>query len=200
MNEPLISIAIEGAGRVHLPGDPLSGAFQIDAVEPDEIEAVELSVLWYTQGKGDEDVGVHHFERFTSDGGERGRLHELRPFRTTLPLSPLSYDGVILKIQWCVRVRVFLSKGREYVAETRFQLGNLPPAGLMAGRAPAEGTAVDGGRLGGDFTSGDAASGGDRFGGPSAVEALLSWNAPAGPVVIGPVRMRRVVAGRAISM
>ena len=131
MNEPLISIAIDGAGRVHLPGEPLAGAFQIDAVEPDEVQAVELSVLWYTQGKGDEDLGVHHFERFTAAGSDRGRLHELRPFRTTLPMSPVSYEGVILKIHWCVRVRVFLTKGREYVAQTRFQLGNLPPANMI---------------------------------------------------------------------
>jgi hypothetical protein len=117
-------------------------------------------------------------------------LHELHAFRTTLPMSPLSYDGVILKIRWCVRVRVFLTKGREYVAQTRFQLGNLPPAHLidhperLGGESP-------GGGLSGDGLSGDA---------PPGLEALLNWNAPPAPVVIGPVRMRRVVAGRALSM
>lgn len=190
MNEPLISIVIEGSSRVHFPGERLSGAFQIDAVEPGEIQAVELSVLWYTQGKGDEDLGVHHFERFTGDsenrggenrGGEnRGTLHELRRFGTTLPLSPLSYDGLILKIHWCVRVRVFLTQGREYVAQTRFQLGNLPPADMMGQPEKLH----------------DSSSGESR---PAGLEALLSWNASSAPLVIGPVRMRRVVAGRALS-
>ena len=190
MNEPLISIVIDGSGRVHLPGEALAGAFQIDAVEPDEIQTVELSVLWYTQGKGDEDLGVHYFQRFSADGADRGRLHELRAFRTTLPKSPLSYDGVILKIHWCVRVRVFLTKGREYVAQTRFQLGNLPPAHLLDGPQRIDDASPSGGQSGGG-QSGD---------GPPGLEALLSWNAQPAPVVIGPVRMRRVVAGRALSM
>jgi hypothetical protein len=180
MNEPLISIVIDGASRVHFPGDTLSGAIQIDVVDPQEIQAVEISVLWHTQGKGDEDLGVHHFERFTADGENRGTLHELRTFRTTLPQSPLSYDGRILKIHWCVRVRVFLTKGREYVAQTRFQLGNIPPADTV----------------GQPEKLGETASGESRA---SGIEALLSWSAPASPLVIGPVRMRRVVAGRVLS-
>jgi len=180
MNEPLISIVIDGSSQVHFPGERLSGAFQIDAVEPEEIQAVELSVLWYTQGKGDEDVGVHHFERFTGDGEGSGKLHELRRFGTTLPLSPLSYEGLILKIHWCVRVRAFLTQGREYVAQTRFQLGNLPPADMMGQPERLH----------------DSSSGESR---PAGLEALLSWTASSAPLVIGPVRMRRVVAGRALS-
>jgi hypothetical protein len=179
MNEPLISIVIDRSSRVHFPGERLSGAFQIDAVEPEEIQAVELSVLWYTQGKGDEDLGVHHFERFTGDYEFSGKLHELRRFETTLPLSPLSYDGLILKIHWCVRVRVFLTQGREYVAQTRFQLGNLPPADLM-GQPEKQASSPSQPQ-------------------PPGLEARLSWNASSAPLVIGPVRMRRVVAGRVLS-
>ncbi len=126
MSQPLISIVVEGVRRVQQPGDTLTGQFQIDAVDPDEIQSVEVSVLWYTEGKGDEDLGVSHFQRYTSEGASEKSLCELRDFNATLPNSPLSYDGLILKIRWCVRVRVFLPRGRQAVAEQPFQLGNVP--------------------------------------------------------------------------
>ncbi len=128
MSGPLISIVVQGAHRVMQPGDLLSGQLQIDSVGPDEVQSVEVSVLWYTEGKGDEDLGVSHFRRYTPEDGSEIPLCELRDFSTTLPNSPLSYDGLILKIRWCVRVRVFLPRGRQAVAEQAFQLGNVPGA------------------------------------------------------------------------
>jgi hypothetical protein len=47
-------------------------------------------------------------------------------FSTRLPNSPLSYDGRIVKIRWCVRVRVFLPRGVELVEDELFQLGCVP--------------------------------------------------------------------------
>jgi hypothetical protein len=126
MSEPLVGITIHDSPRVRFPHDVLSGELQIDAVAADEIESLEVSVLWYTEGKGDEDLGVHFFKRYTADGGRRGALQELKTYSTALPASPLSYDGQIVKIRWCVRVRVFLTRGREAMAEQPFQLGNVP--------------------------------------------------------------------------
>lgn len=128
MMEPLISIVLAGYGRIVEPGELLRGELQIDAVDPDELESLELSVLWYTEGKGDEDLGIHYFQRIAADGPNRSSLHELRKFQTVMPASPLSYDGVILRLRWCVRLRVFLTRGRSYVADKIFQLGNLPSA------------------------------------------------------------------------
>jgi hypothetical protein len=135
VNIPLVSVIIDRRETPHLPGSALSGEFQIDAVEADEISAVELSVLWYTEGKGDEDLGVHHFERFTSEDASSASLIELRKFSVALPRSPLSYEGVLIKLRWCVRVRVFLKSGRNYFAELPFRLGDLPPAQLVASPA-----------------------------------------------------------------
>jgi hypothetical protein len=131
MIEPLIAVGIHGAGRVFTPGDVFSGEIQVDAVDPMDVQALEISVLWHTEGKGDEDLGVHHFERYLADDEHRGQLHQLRSFRTVLPASPLSYDGVNVKIRWCVRVRLFLSRGREVTADQTFQLGNIPPARMI---------------------------------------------------------------------
>jgi hypothetical protein len=93
--------------------------------------AVELSILWYTAGKGEEDMAVHHFERLVDEPLRPLDLRVPRRFATMLPASPLSYDGVIVKICWCVRLRVFLTPGQETMSEMPFRLGTVPTAQIM---------------------------------------------------------------------
>jgi hypothetical protein len=126
--EPLISLCLVGPRRNYAAGDELVAEYQLDAVLADEVQAVEASVLWYTEGKGEEDMGVHFFERRLPADTEDGDLRALRRFRTTLPSSPLSYAGAIFTIRWCVRVRLFLRRGREYLQEQPFTLGSVPAA------------------------------------------------------------------------
>ena len=138
MRAPLISISIEHRQRPHAGGERLIGEFQIDAVEAAELRAVELSILWYTEGKGDEDLGVHHFERWTDEEAAGQPLNELRKFNVVLPNSPLSYEGALVKIRWCVRVRVFLKNGREFYAELPFRLGTVPDGRALETRQDRE--------------------------------------------------------------
>ena len=129
MRIPLVSIQIDNRQAPHAPGATLSGEYQIDAVDAAELRAVELSVLWYTEGKGDEDLGIHYFLRRTDeDSDDDMPLTELRKFSLALPGSPLSYEGVLIKLRWCVRVRVFLKSGKNYFAELPFRLGDVPAA------------------------------------------------------------------------
>jgi hypothetical protein len=48
-----------------------------------------------------------------------------------LPGSPLSYEGIIIKIQWCARVRVFLQDGSTYTQDQAFLLGKTPVAQIV---------------------------------------------------------------------
>jgi hypothetical protein len=128
MKEPFVRIRLDGNGRVYCPGETLAGSYRLEAVAPQEVRAVEVSVLWHTEGKGDEDLAVHDFRRLSVENGDP--IDPCRPgrFGAVLPNSPLSYRGVIVKIRWCVRVRVFLTRGREVVGEIHFRLGKvLPP-------------------------------------------------------------------------
>ncbi|MEN6497770.1 MAG: hypothetical protein ABFD16_26020 [Thermoguttaceae bacterium] len=126
MNDPLVIIRFDANGRVYQPGDTLSGEYHIDVARLAEIRAVEVSVLWYTEGKGDEDMAVHCFRRMSLEDDLNFDPRDPERFSTVLPNSPLSYDGLIVKIRWCVRVRVFLARGREVVGEKAFQLGSVP--------------------------------------------------------------------------
>lgn len=124
--EPLISIQWLRTGRNFQPRETLAFAYQIDAVDPAEIAAVETSVLWYTEGKGDEDLSVHFFDRRVPSDAVDGDLRSLRHLECELPASPLSYHGFLFKIRWCVRVRVFLKGGRDFCTDEVFQLGSVP--------------------------------------------------------------------------
>lgn len=136
--EPLLSLCLVGPLRQFAAGDELVCEYQVDAVAPDEIQAVEASVLWHTEGKGEEDMGVHFFERRLPADAEENDLRPLRRLRTRLPSSPLTYSGAILSIQWCVRLRVFLRRGRDLVVEQPFTLGSVPQAVPQAALALAE--------------------------------------------------------------
>lgn len=135
-----ISLRLIGDRRTYQPGDDLAGEYFVNCAEPQEIKSVEVSVLWLTEGKGDEDLDVHYFERITNDTGQPVDFRQSQRFRTQLPNSPLSYEGAIVKIHWSVRIRVFLAKGKESVVEQPFRLGSVPrprpwkvPKSLSAG-------------------------------------------------------------------
>ncbi|MDR1480791.1 MAG: hypothetical protein LBJ00_17840 [Planctomycetaceae bacterium] len=124
---PEITISLDGRGsRIYNVGDTLAGSYWFDAVGGDEIQAVEVSVIWHTDGKGNEDLGVHAFWRFSIENGDWIDPRQPGRFSTILPRSPLSYSGILIKISWLVRVRLFLANGRETVEEIIFHLGNIP--------------------------------------------------------------------------
>lgn len=140
--DPLISIQVLGPGRVFQPHDTFACDVQLDAIDPGDIAAVETSVLWYTEGKGDEDLSVHCFDRRVPSDTIDGDLRTLRRVECRLPATPLSYHGRLFKIIWCVRVRVFLKGGRDVSVDELFQLGDIPPiAPLPEEKKPAESAA-----------------------------------------------------------
>lgn len=128
MNTPRVTLRLDASRKIYLPGDQLSGEYRLDVVNRSDVRALELSVLWYSEGKGDEDLGVHYFHRLSSDEGDYINPHRPVRFRTQLPYSPLSYEGVIVKIRWCVRLRLFLPRAKELLSEQPFQLGEIPAA------------------------------------------------------------------------
>lgn len=126
MNQPNVRIALDKQRPDYEPGELISFEIRMAALVGGP-SAVEVSIVWYTEGKGDEDLAVHFFDRVQSAGalGDFRRPHR---YSVALPNSPLSYDGVIVKIRWCVRVRVFVGRGRDFVTEEPFRLGHVPAA------------------------------------------------------------------------
>jgi len=124
---PVIDVQFDRPGRRYDAAAPLAVRCHVDGVDPDAVRAIELSVAWYTEGKGEEDLAVHAFERIVERDALRAALSD-HAYETRLPPSPLTYEGVIVKIRWCVRVRIFFIGGRDYVSEHEFEMGRVPPA------------------------------------------------------------------------
>lgn len=78
--------------------------------------------MWYTEGKGEEDLNVHYFQRWNETQLRQLDLNDAVALRCQLPYSPLSYEGTLVRIRWCVRLRMFCTAGRELVAQMPFQL------------------------------------------------------------------------------
>lgn len=128
MEAPTIRITLDSPTAHYQPSERISGRYSVEGLQAAAARAAELSVLWYTTGKGEEDMAVHHFERLVDEPSKPLDLRVPHRFATVLPESPLSYDGQIVKICWCVRLRLFLPQGQETVAEAAFRLGNVPAA------------------------------------------------------------------------
>ncbi|MDO5580937.1 MAG: hypothetical protein Q4G69_07360 [Planctomycetia bacterium] len=127
MSENPIYIKLDGRGnRLYYPGETLAGSYYLDEIRNDLIDAVEVSILWFTEGKGNEDFGIHAFWRRSNQAGDWIDPRHPGRFSTMLPNSPLTYDGIFVKINWCVRVRVFLTDGRQIIEELTFRLGDIP--------------------------------------------------------------------------
>ncbi|OHB68170.1 MAG: hypothetical protein A2V70_19690 [Planctomycetes bacterium RBG_13_63_9] len=134
MNDAAVAIRFDDNGRIYQPGETLSGEYVLESVPPGAVSTIEVSVLWYSEGKGDEDLAMHEFWRRSIDEGDYIDPGRAETFRTTLPQSPLSYDGLIVKLRWCVRVRAFLRSGKELFGQKAFRLGNVPAAKVHAAK------------------------------------------------------------------
>ena len=127
MPEPRIIITLDGRGRrQYRPSETLAGSYRLDSMSGDDVRSVECSILWYTTGKGSDDFGIYDFWRYSIDDGDWIDPRTPGRFSTILPKTPLSYAGMIVKIHWAIRVRVFFADGQEIVEDFPFWLGSLP--------------------------------------------------------------------------
>lgn len=128
IDPPMITLKLDSSAGEYQPGQRLSGHFMAEGAVPWPVRSVELSILWYTAGQGEEDFAVHHFERIVNEPRRPLDLRLPRSFATPLPSSPLSYDGRIVKVCWCARLRIYPQQGPEVLQEIAFRLGHVPPA------------------------------------------------------------------------
>lgn len=107
------------------PNELLEIEYCVRRVSALDVDQLEVSVMWYTEGKGCGDFGVHFFQSLSD--AELNSVVNDQPGQVSvrLPASPLSYEGKMLKIRWCVRLCLYLKDGRKITTEQPFYLGNL---------------------------------------------------------------------------
>lgn len=115
----------DGLRPSYLPEEFLDCSYRIESYLDSQIVSMETSVLWRTEGKGDEDLGVHFFDRRQFSNTAPCRPDQRFKLHVRLPLSPLSYQGFLIKIDWVVRVHLILANGQAYTIDTPFSLQSL---------------------------------------------------------------------------
>lgn len=100
----MITISIDQSPPEFRPGEQISGRLTwTDTAEP--TTSLETRLIWYTEGKGDQDVDV-----------VASRPYEIRPnenstrFQFTAPHRPFSFSGKLISLIWAVEVVTFPSK------------------------------------------------------------------------------------------
>ena len=120
---PLIEIELCDGSSQFQPGDYLMCEYRLRGIEGLDVTSLEASVIWVTEGKGSEDIGVHFFQRITKDALTRSTVATPKRLSTVLPNSPLSYAGEIVKVRWVVRIRMFYAEEQEISRDLEFELG-----------------------------------------------------------------------------
>jgi len=92
-----LNIELNDAKNAFAPGEQVEGRIEwsLDA----NPNALTLSLLWYTSGKGTRDVGVLCTKRIDSPGA----LGSDR-FSFTLPAGPYSFSGKLISLIWALEL------------------------------------------------------------------------------------------------
>lgn len=104
------------------PGEMVSVAVTWDLESGDA--GLELALLWYTQGKGTEDIKSVWSEQIASSG-RRGT----RSFRVPLPAAPYSCSGKYVSICWAIEA--VDSSGNEVTRQEIVIAPNGKPVSLV---------------------------------------------------------------------
>ena len=92
------------AGRMAFdPGEELTGTAAWKLDKPPR--SVELRLLWFTRGQGEEDACVVETVRF-----DHPIQDDSRPFRFRLPDGPYSFSGKLFSLVWALELVVEPSK------------------------------------------------------------------------------------------
>ncbi len=135
--EPIVKIEFENGVSDFVPADFLICEYTVKLQPTHEIHAIETSVVWMTEGKGDTDIGVHFFERRQRQTITNETFRLTQRLSTVLPASPLSYTGQVVSVRWCVRVRLILADGSQSTTDEFFRLGTVDSFNQIAAESEA---------------------------------------------------------------
>jgi hypothetical protein len=91
----VLEIRIDEERASFAPGETVRGSVSWTLAEAPD--AVELRLLWYTEGRGDQDVGVARSLRIEAPASVGSSAFELET-----PAGPYSCSGRLLSIRWAL--------------------------------------------------------------------------------------------------
>lgn len=125
-------LTLELDALAYEPGAELVGTARLKSELVSIAKSVTIRLGWMTMGKGSMDVHFPLDEKYTPSSdqwfNERGEFQ----FSYTLPASPPSYRGVMIRIEWTARAIVVLKRSTQskISSEIEFQVGAVAPVML----------------------------------------------------------------------
>ncbi len=95
---PRLAIRFDDDRTSYSPGETVRGrALWLYDKAP---ERIEVRLFWYTQGKGDRDLGIADTVEIDCAGAAAGD----QPFALQLPDRPWSFQGKLITLTWSVEI------------------------------------------------------------------------------------------------
>jgi hypothetical protein len=91
----VLTIRVDAGRDAFSPGEAIRGT--LEWAQDEAADAVELRLLWYTEGRGDQDVGMARSLRVASPGAVGSTV-----FDWEAPSGPWSCSGRLLSIRWAL--------------------------------------------------------------------------------------------------
>lgn len=99
----MITIQFNSVDAGYLPGEDISGQIAWKDL-PVDCERLEIRLIWYTQGKGDQDFGIAD-----SSVISKPAVQGSASYGFTAPHRPYTMQGKLLQLCWAVEVVSFPS-------------------------------------------------------------------------------------------
>jgi hypothetical protein len=95
-----LKIELRDSKSVYPPGGMVRGGVRWNLQS--NPESLELSLLWYTSGKGTQDAGVVETLKWETPGASGSK-----DFSFVLPSGPYSFSGTLISLIWALELTVF---------------------------------------------------------------------------------------------
>ena len=109
----MLEVEIDGGRDAFSPGESVKGTVQW--MLDDAPDAIEVRLLWYTEGRGDQDVGLARTLRIEAPSAMGSS-----PFELESASGPYSWSGRLISIRWAVEA---VAKPGAYTARSEIVLG-----------------------------------------------------------------------------
>lgn len=103
----MITISLDQPSAQYRPGETISGSVSWPQLT-EEIDGLEIRLLWYTEGKGSQDIEVVAVEK-----SEAPRSAGSIRFQFVAPTRPFSFSGKLISLAWTLEV-VLLPTGEGF--------------------------------------------------------------------------------------
>lgn len=95
-----LSLELDGDRTAYRPGEEMEGTVSWELPSGPETrppESIEVRLFWYTEGRGDRDVGIVQTETVEAVGPRGDHRFEFR-----LPEGPYSFSGPLISLIWAL--------------------------------------------------------------------------------------------------